>query len=123
MVALVGKHFISREGLGVVNSLRTKQLDLESSDKPPIQMLAQLPSEECGCPEEVWRVDGMILLFHFEDDGPCHAFIDAGDWEMETQISARSLDHLRALSFGWMADIINQPDEDCRHRGGFTGGV
>lgn len=78
------------------------------SDGPaPIRMIARLPSEECGCPEELWQIDGLYLLFHFEEDGSSDAFIFAGDWEAETNLEARSLNDLRSKSFQWFADVMD----------------
>lgn len=106
MVDFIGRHYASQEGAIAINELR-----LNGTVKPtgtaPISMLARVPSEECGCPEELWRMDGIELLFHFEEDGSSEAFIFAGDWEQETSIEARSLDDLRAKSFQWLADIMD----------------
>src|SRR4051812_10488228 len=40
----------------------------------------------CGCPEEVWNVDGIEVSIHFENDpikGPhADAWADGGDWDI-----------------------------------------
>lgn len=110
MTAFTGKHFY--DGSRDLPSLRVgdKPLPKVTPGPPPVRLHARVPSDECGCPEELWTVDGLQLLFHFEDDGPCDAFIFAGDWEMETTIEAETLDELRALSFLWLAQIL-KPSE------------
>ncbi|MFV1719067.1 MULTISPECIES: hypothetical protein, partial [unclassified Phaeobacter] len=100
MTAFIGHHYISDEGANVLNVMRAGSR-LSAKGAEPISILARVPSDECGCPEELWRIDGLDLLFHFEEDGQSEAFIFAGDWEMETTLLARSLDDLRAKAFQW----------------------
>lgn len=110
MTAFIGHHYISEEGANVLNEMRVSAA-LTPTGTTPIYILARVPSDECGCPEELWRIDGLDLLFHFEEDGQSEAFIFAGDWEMETTLQARSLDDLRAKAFQWFADIMDAADE------------
>ena len=110
MTAFIGHHYISDEGANVLNVMRVGSR-LSAKGAEPISILARVPSDECGCPEELWRIDGLDLLFHFEEDGQSEAFIFAGDWEMETTLQARSLDDLRAKAFQWFADIMDTADE------------
>ncbi len=110
MTAFIGHHYISEEGANVLNEMRVGA-ELAPKGDTPISILARVPSDECGCPEELWRIDGLDLLFHFEEDGQSEAFIFAGDWEKETTLQARSLDDLRAKAFQWFADIMDTADE------------
>lgn len=112
MVDFVGKHFVSRKGAEALADLRVGDVPKETG-AAPIEILARVPSDECGCPEELWRLDGIDLLFHFEDDGSSDAFIFAGDWELETALKARSLDDLRAKAFQWFADVIDAAVDDA----------
>jgi len=106
MVDFIGQHFVSTDGAEVLGDLRVGAAP-EVTGSAPIAMLARVPSDECGCPEEVWRLNGIDLLFHFEEDGSSEAFLFAGDWELETTLQARSLDDLRAKAFQWFADVMD----------------
>ncbi|WP_371398883.1 hypothetical protein [Marinovum algicola] len=110
MVDFIGRHYLNAEGQEALSQLRVNSPP-EPKGTAPISMLGRLPSEECGCPEELWRLDGIDLLFHFEEDGQSEAFIFAGDWELETTLQARSLDDLRAKSFQWFADVMDHTEE------------
>lgn len=101
-----GPIFVSQSGAEELTSLRVNSTVKPTGERAPIEMLARLPSEECGCPEEVWSIEGIILLFHFEPDGTSDAFIFAGDLELENHFVARDLHDLRAKSFQWFADVI-----------------
>ena len=114
MTAFVGRSFVGREGEQELLALRIDAAPKATGDSAPIEMLARVPSEECGCPEELWRIDGILLLLHLEEDGDSDAFIFAGDWDAETTIKAHDLDDLRAKSFQWLADTIRPADIDCR---------
>ncbi|ABF64374.1 hypothetical protein TM1040_1641 [Ruegeria sp. TM1040] len=106
MVEFIGKQYVSDDGAETLADLRVGST-LKPQGTAPISMLARVPSDECGCPEELWRLDGIDLLFHFEEDGQSEALLFAGDWEMETTLQARSLDDLRAKSFQWFADVMD----------------
>lgn len=116
MVKFTGQQFCSASGRESLIGLRINVIPDETAHAAPIEMLARVPSEECGCPEELWRIDGIELLFHFEDDGDSDAFIFAGDWEVETTMKATTLDDLRAKAFQWFADVMDTPEEDCRNK-------
>lgn len=108
----IGYHFVSTDGAEILRGLRVGPAP-EITGRAPIEMLAQVPSDDCGCPEEVWRLNGIDLLFHFEEDGSSEAFLFAGDWELETTLQARSLDDLRAKAFQWFADVMDtEPGAD-----------
>ncbi len=108
MNAFVGKPYVSIEGAAEMNNLRVYGNLQPTGGKAPVELLARIPSDECDCPEELWRVDGLLLLFHFEADGSSEAFIYAGDWETETILNAVSLDDLRAKAFQWSADLVDK---------------
>jgi hypothetical protein len=95
------KTFVSAEGSAELKSLRVGEPPSETETvQTPIALLARLPSDECGCPEEVWRVDGLIYLIHVEADagvGEIHTY--TGDDEFTDVVNAPSLDHLRAEMF------------------------
>lgn len=112
MTRFTGKTYISAQGLEELASLRAGLSDppLEASSEyalPPIRMLARLPSEECGCPEELWHIEGVILLIHMEDEGKqSDMFLFAGDWEKEISVDAENLNELRAKGFQWFSDVM-----------------
>ncbi|WP_157960089.1 hypothetical protein [Albibacillus kandeliae] len=109
MVAFTRVPFVSGAGAEALAELRVGHVPAPTGDAP-ITLLARVPSDECGCPEELWRIEGFDLLFHFEADGRSEVFIFAGDWEQETTLEARSLDDLRAKAFQWFADIMDTAD-------------
>lgn len=104
MTAFVGKHFISGEGAAELATLRVGAAPDQTGGEAPVRMMARVPSDECGCPEELWIIDGITLLFHLEEDADSDAFIFTGEFEAETSIKARDLDDLRAKAFQWFAD-------------------
>lgn len=105
-VEFKGPHFLSARGREDLSFYRMSKDIPDITDRTaPIELLARVPSEECGCPEELWRIDGLLILMHFEADGSSELFLDAGDWELETRIDAASLADLRAKAFQWFADV------------------
>lgn len=108
MNTFAGQPYVSAEGAEEMNGFRVAGNLKPTGGKAPAELLARVPSDECGCPEELWRVDGLLLLFHFEADGSSEAFIYAGDWETETTLNAVSLDDLRAKAFQWFADLMDK---------------
>lgn len=107
MNTFAGQLYVSGEGAEQMNFFRAVGNLKPTGGKAPVELLARTPSDDCGCPEEPWRVDGLLLLFHFEADGSSEAFIFAGDWETETILNAVSLDDLRAKAFQWFADLMD----------------
>lgn len=101
--------FISPSGVEAISDLRVGPAPRATGGCAPVQLLACLPSEECGCPEEIWLVDGIQALIHFEADGSSECFLYAGDWEAERQFQSRNIQDLRAQLFRWIADIWSQP--------------
>lgn len=106
MTKFTGPLFISDRGADELKTLRVNSTVTATGGRAPVELLARLPSEECGCPEELWRIDGIDLLFHFEHDGKSHAMIFAGDFEIEKEIEATTLNDLRAKAFQWFANAI-----------------
>jgi len=67
----------------------------------------------CGCPEEVWRIDGLDVEIHFENapEGPfADVWVDAGDWDVLNRYSGEP-DVAREAA---LADIESWPDEPLR---------
>ena len=108
MKTFAGQPYVSTEGAEEMNCIRVAGYLKPTDGKAPVELLARVPSDECGCPEELWRIDGLLLLFHFEADGTSEAFIFAGDFETETALNAVSLDDLRAKAFQWFADLMDK---------------
>lgn len=118
-VAAVSSHtqlppwsFVSEKGAQALQTLRV-QSSVAPVGRAPIELLARVPSDECGCPEELWRIDGIDLLFHFEADGTSEAFLFTGDDELNTQLIASTLDDLRAKAFAWFAAVIAEDDTEA----------
>ena len=63
------------------------------------------PSEECCCPEELWRVGSLEALMHLEENGNGHIIIDAGDWELEREVTTTGIEDLRQQAFA-MVDAL-----------------
>lgn len=106
--------FVSEKGAQELSTLRVRSA-IAPVGLAPIEMLARVPSDECGCPEELWRIDGFDLLFHFEADGTSEAFLFTGDDELQTTLLAATLDDLRAKAFGWYAAIMATAKKEARH--------
>lgn len=68
-------------------------------------------SEECGCPEEAWLVDGINLIIHIEPEGHVHAFMDGGDWgQAEIMLYGETtIDGARAAALTWATDMVSGP--------------
>lgn len=114
--------FISEAGAEELASLRIGKAP-KPTGHAPIELLARVPSEECGCPEELWSIDGIIYLIHMEEAvGTGEIFTFAGDEETERTVSAITLDHLRAAMFRQHAELRFQetciPLIDCEIRHG-----
>lgn len=103
-----GRTFVTEAGAEELRGLRVNSDVKPTGGRAPIELLARVPSEECGCPEELWLIDGITLLFHFEEDGTSDAFIFAGESELENHFIARDLSDLRAKSFQWLADVTHE---------------
>lgn len=100
--------FVSRAGAEVLADLQVGNAPPPTGGRPPVELLACVPSDECGCPEEVWRIDGIDALIHFEADGSSEAFLFAGDWEAERHFTCATMAALRAELFAWVATITGE---------------
>lgn len=100
--------FISDLGASVLSEIRVGGDWAQTGGRPPIELLAQLPSDECGCPEELWRVHGIDALIHFEEDGSCDILLFAGDWEAEGRVEAENMAQLRAQLFEWVEGLMEE---------------
>ena len=103
--------FVSMEGREMLEDLRIGSGVPDVKGSAPVALLACVPSAECGCPEELWRIDGVQALIHFEEDGACEAFLFAGDWEAERTFDCKSMPALRAALFAWVAEIFDDTGE------------
>lgn len=96
------RDFVSAEGLQKLQELRVRT-DAQITGNPsaaPIRLVARTKSEDCGCPEEHWVIDGLEYLIHMEEgDGVGEIFGFYGDWDFEIQVAALSIDDLRAEMF------------------------
>lgn len=59
------------------------------------ELVEQRPSEDCGCPEEVWIMSNLEVTLHLEDDGTGHILIDAGDWDHDWETEHNGMADLR----------------------------
>lgn len=102
------KTFLSNEGIQSLQDIRVGwKPELGSYAAPaPIRLLARLPSDECGCPEELWHVDGIEVLIHLEEDGRSEIFIFLGDDTVEeTVYFPKDINELRAHMFSILAGM------------------
>jgi hypothetical protein len=83
---------------------------VDQPHKCPIVLVARVPSEECGCPEEHWRIEGFDYIMHLETDGTGDMFLFAGDFELEKNVPAATLADLRGNLFTWHAELMNSQE-------------
>ena len=102
------RDFVSPGGAELLSDLRVGSAPRQTGGRAPVELLACVPSDECGCPEEVWRIDGIDALIHFEADGSSEGFLFAGDWEAERQFDCATMADLRASLFAWVAEITKE---------------
>ena len=103
--------YCSATGARELAAFRVGQPPEVTTGHAPIELLARLPSEECGCPEELWQVDGLVYLIHMEAAaGTGEVFVFAGDWEAEHSVQAPTIDHLRAEMFARHASAMRLPE-------------
>lgn len=73
------------------------------------EMLEARPSEDCGCPEELWLMANIEVTIHLEADGTGHILLDAGDWEHDWETTHNGMSDLRQQAADF---IMNLPRED-----------
>lgn len=87
-----------------------------------VELIERRPSDECGCPEEEWRISGMTTIIHLEADGSGHIAYDCGDWQEETFVDApTSIDELRGFAIDYCNDLPSEEDWQARRMGGPSG--
>ena len=57
----------------------TQQPVLDHLDRIKLELVERRASDECGCPEEEWIINGATLIVHMDLDGNAAAFLDWGD--------------------------------------------
>lgn len=85
--------------------MATKYIDNIDEMKKKHELVAQHPSEDCGCPEEEWIMNNLFVIIHLENDGTGHAFIDCGDWEDERLFDVTTMPALRQETENWINSI------------------
>lgn len=106
-------NFVSPAGFETLCDIRVDSPPPVTPDKTsPVQLLACVPSEECGCPEELWRIDGWEVLIHFEEDGSSEMFIYGGDFELERSVQACDMMELRSQMFAWIGKLYREADHE-----------
>lgn len=98
--------FISPEGAEELRSVRVGPVPGPTGGRAPVALLARLPSEDCGCPEEFWKVDGVLYLIHMEEDGTAEIHVMNGDEEHALYfVNLKGMDSLRAQMFSFHAQM------------------
>ncbi len=65
------------------------------------KLIAQRPSDECGCPEEEWEFGAFNVILHLEPFLGGDIFIDCGDWEDDKRVECNSIEELREKAAEW----------------------
>ena len=68
-------------------------------------LLQERTSDECGCPEEDWDIDGVCVTIHLEPDDSGHIFLDTGDWDDEKLIECNGIEDLRKKAMSWIGEL------------------
>lgn len=97
--------YVSDAGREFLSEIRVGGLVPQVQGRAPVRLLACVPSEECGCPEEVWQIDGIEAVIHFEANGSSEMFLFCGDWEGERSVLCQGMPDLRAALFAWVAEL------------------
>lgn len=75
-------------------------------ERDGVRHLLDQPDRDCGCPERFLIVDRVHTVVHFEANGSCEAFYDAGDWIAEAVFHADDLDRLQEQAVNYLRDVI-----------------
>lgn len=100
--------YVSPRGVSELESIHVGFRAEATGGAAPVELLARVPSDECGCPEELWHVDGLIYLIHLEPDGTGELLAWLGDDELEESFTVSGIDDLRARMFARHAEIVGQ---------------
>ena len=67
-------------------------------------------SEDCGCPEEDWILNGIYTTIHLEDDGSGHILLDFGDNGEEDKLVEcdGSMKKLLSIANDWTQEFLEQ---------------
>lgn len=66
------------------------------------ELLEKRPSEDCGCPEELWLMGSLEVTIHLEENGEGHIFADAGDWDDDLFVNCSGMADLRKQAADWI---------------------
>ena len=61
-------------------------------------------SEECGCYEETCLIFPYEAILHLEGDGTGDAFLDCGDYEIEKNFPANTIEELRVRTIEFLQE-------------------
>lgn len=75
------------------------------------ELLEARPSEECGCPEELWMMASLEVIIHLEPDGTGHILIDAGDWEHDWETTHNGMADLRQKAADFIMTLPMEDDD------------
>lgn len=101
--------YVSAEGRDLANLLRMKPIEMTKRSGPSVALLAELPSEECGCDEEIWKIDSLYAIIHMEEKGDSEIIMFFGEDTEERSVPCDNIEQLRAEMFKWVADIKTNP--------------
>lgn len=80
--------------------------------KTEIILMTTQHSEDCGCPEEHYLINGVDLEIHFDKTGEVDAFMDGGDWgEAFKTVRGASPDVARIEVLAWALVLTSIPNE------------
>lgn len=103
------QQYCSPQGAEELANIRVSGALKPTGGNAPIELLARVPSDECGCPEELWRIEGLIYLIHMEEEaGTGEIFLYAGDFEEEQQVQVATIEDLRAEMFSMNALLMRR---------------
>ena len=69
------------------------------------EKLAVRSSDECGCPEEDWDINGVFTTLHLEPNGGGHIFLYVGDWDDEKLVPCTTIEELRRRAIEWVSTL------------------
>lgn len=54
------QQYCSEHGAEELAAIRVGGAPTPTGGTAPIELLARVPSDECGCPEELWQIEGLM---------------------------------------------------------------